>query len=1797
MPSKHTFNPATLEKMRLQRHISHGIIAKNSGFEVQGFLMGAPLVPQQPHTAATPSARSHRVSVTSEPQSPFAAAAIPRVKLPQSDAQSSEASAAVLPINAADARDDFTDMFVSMVRRYSKHPNAPDVFATLLLSQENPEDKNSPCVKSLIEGLGAASHACLIWSFLYLNPQVSHNIMKPIQDLRMNSKASLYSSVIAFSDSDLQQSGHFTLESQAKKEALHAAMNECKNKGGSGGSIIMPKNVLDHKRILSGIDEVFFVENADAGERFDNQHRLKQHVALRLQAETYISDVYQTSGVYAVCGGDLKQFMSDLQWCCSQRCHLLIFADSGGLCSGLVHAISLHKTVLLVADKILKLCQTIAGGGTPASRSSRVCNIENTISMCLRVLDRVEAKDLQRAPNAYSELQRITQLLAPEDNEHDYLEGLYPGRVYEPQDRLMRRKSITILNARRAFASNQVHPDSPRAAKAKIEQRSFEQHLVLAQSASLLREHAAQMKLEGKENPYVLMPSQDAGHSATRPRLRRRNTSNVTDFSEGDYFIVMVRRALANLSKLQWHTAVVKELQAMEPLLSRISFEDSVLAIVNLVEKCSVSVVFTGAGPESGSPKIDCSKLVAQCIMRRAIEAPSVAMGHPAVDMFGETSLMVAVASGSKQRVELVLNSPGIDVHYICRCSSHPAAFGMNALLVAVMLQLPDIAEAIVNKLLELLANPLATVFLRDDVDQQRLSEAAGIGKIKHSVKTVKMVDYIQNYNTAMVQDCLSSRHPEYHITALMFACRWGYAHLLPKFFELVKMQESIKTFLNPDEDEAALLIITPLMRYKKIAQSLPVNAVMVQGDGGDGGELAEARSQSEFKKLLQGDHNSDFGIDVNGRSALHHAVSSGSAACVSFCMDLGADALRKNKKYTYCKGGPSVGSSAAAASHATEFQDEFEPQTRIYCGFSAQELRHLHEMGEFEAYKINVNPELGSAIHCCMFAHSFDTFLPRLREMVRRDSVSSVSLQTKQEHAQPDLHLWLTVCNTAFDAALFSWGIHGIYFDRKKLELEFELREQSFTKDVLVQQQALVRLKTHRNLMQGCVEALEGSQTSKLESISSSDAGEVAFSSRGSILVREFIRNKAYRRIILPLLSSFAMIALLFIFCSLINAGISPRETRSFAQTYLRGIRDTYMDIAGGSGTMRVRTLDDMPQFMTGIEPFLSAMSDDQPVQRLGSVRMSFMFEQRKACTGLTAGMCASHYEYMMGYTSSTLGLASTEADIQEAATAQFMNFSSSVGAKFRSVSDCGYVYCFNALAVQLLLPVSSAFKPTWTSLKALLPQLSSLRFIQLGFILHSPAIEQSIGVRLLFEVQEIADMSVHDRFTSIRIAPDVSFWRLSSQPRGILSVLLFIFCSVRLLLLLIHFAHDRSESVAPQDGLRATYRRCLPVLFSSWSHRNAHLQFSMSQVQLPVIISAQSADSVPQRADDDADMTKLQALTRLAVAHVKLLGAFAQFLVSHQGISALFCTLSFALLILNISIQDDMKAIFDIGDAPKDAALFANADFVSRLLDGKMQSLEFRLSSLRDLMAFALLIVFATLLKHLERLPVLGPKLCAITAVLCDSVVIVFVAFIFLVSAAYAMAAFVGYSLDTSDRNDVVQSKLETFFMRAFNQILNIDTQTDFAFTRHGFSPDNLIGSAGLYYVVTAVIGNLILSNLIVTVIGERYTLALEANRSSHWGIELNRHLARKRVMLKLQDDCIAKLRMKRPFWRQRHFWGARRVMLVWATLFEGGWKPYGLRLYPWEDEKGQEKGELQMLYESVEIQRLQGESVDTQ
>jgi hypothetical protein len=350
------------------------------------------------------------------------------------------------------------------------------------------------------------------------------------------------------------------------------------------------------------------------------------------------------------------------------------------------------------------------------------------------------------------------------------------------------------------------------------------------------------------------------------------------------------------------------------------------------------------------------------------------------------------------------------------------------------------------------------------------------------------------------------------------------------------------------------------------------------------------------------------------------------------------------------------------------------------------------------------------------------------------------------------------------------------------------------------------------------------------------------------------------------------------------------------------------------------------------------------------------------------------------------------------------------------------------------------------------------------------------------------------------------------------------------------------------------------------------------------------------------------------------KLVKAFAKFIMRfHTIVEFAFCVLGLILLLLSEEIHTFMRDNFNIGNVPQHPSLFASVDMVTPLLDGNAGrtlrwgevSLELLLSWRRDLMAWALLMLFSTLLKHLERLPLLGPKLRAIIAVLRDSVLTVFLGLIFIVSLAYAMSAYVGFSLDTNDNDDIAKSSLETFFFRAFNQILNIDTQTAFAFTRHGYVPDGSSGLAGLYYIFTAVIGNLVLSNLIITVIGDCYSLALQFNPETDWAIELNRYLGKQRVQQKLEDHLIEKLRRekkhvflsllkledfirtlgcKMPSWCRFIIlgikWPVRRVIYVLALFSESGWSPYGLRLYP-------ENDELQLLYDSVEIWRLQGET----
>jgi hypothetical protein len=94
--------------------------------------------------------------------------------------------------------------------------------------------------------------------------------------------------------------------------------------------------------------------------------------------------------------------------------------------------------------------------------------------------------------------------------------------------------------------------------------------------------------------------------------------------------------------------------------------------------------------------------------------------------------------------------------------------------------------------------------------------------------------------------------------------------------------------------------------------------------------------------------------------------------------------------------------------------------------------------------------------------------------------------------------------------------------------------------------------------------------------------------------------------------------------------------------------------------------------------------------------------------------------------------------------------------------------------------------------------------------------------------------------------------------------------------------------------------------------------------------------------------------------------------------------------------------------------------------------------------------------------------------------------VAIFLFVITAFGLASHIAFFDRDSKMNTARSAWMFTFM--AFN---GMDGATDFVFANQANEP-NSFGYAGFFFCVTTLIGNLILSNLVVNVLGARYTMA---------------------------------------------------------------------------------------------------------
>ena len=103
-------------------------------------------------------------------------------------------------------------------------------------------------------------------------------------------------------------------------------------------------------------------------------------------------------------------------------------------------------------------------------------------------------------------------------------------------------------------------------------------------------------------------------------------------------------------------------------------------------------------------------------------------------------------------------------------------------------------------------------------------------------------------------------------------------------------------------------------------------------------------------------------------------------------------------------------------------------------------------------------------------------------------------------------------------------------------------------------------------------------------------------------------------------------------------------------------------------------------------------------------------------------------------------------------------------------------------------------------------------------------------------------------------------------------------------------------------------------------------------------------------------------------------------------------------------------------------------------------------------------------------------------------DKTVGIFVGMFLFVITAFGLASEVAFY----DRDSKLQTARSSW-MNSFQGVNGMGSTTDYVFATHAIEP-NSYGYAGFYFCVTTLIGNLILSNLVVNVLGERYALACE-------------------------------------------------------------------------------------------------------
>lgn len=255
------------------------------------------------------------------------------------------------------------------------------------------------------------------------------------------------------------------------------------------------------------------------------------------------------------------------------------------------------------------------------------------------------------------------------------------------------------------------------------------------------------------------------------------------------------------------------------------------------------------------------------------------------------------------------------------------------------------------------------------------------------------------------------------------------------------------------------------------------------------------------------------------------------------------------------------------------------------------------------------------------------------------------------------------------------------------------------------------------------------------------------------------------------------------------------------------------------------------------------------------------------------------------------------------------------------------------------------------------------------------------------------------------------------------------------------------------------------------------------------------------------------------------------------------------YSVIIVDLILQSRLRELFKLANAGKFNDPAAIEPSQGMKIHQAISQAHTLLATEREVIGAYMFFTWTRVFAYLVHMPGWGPYLHAIIATIFSGVVLAFVLVVVLLNAAFSVMMYCSYSLAGGDE---FQSLQDTFFSM-WRMLMGLNEVFSFVENNRGLNgPKFSKGSSGAAFIFLTLLGNLIVMNVIVGLLGDQYKKFGETS-IANFNRELNMNLARDIIAVKSAEGLnpfAVSFSWKIPF-------SGKRLSINLGLTFLNKWK----------------------------------------